>query len=456
MIKSTYWNKLVEKGFLRDIANEVGLCKRERKFTPEILLKMAVFQSNNLGNDLLNEISQTLYEDHNIKISKEGLNKRFDSKYVDFLKTIAKILLSLNFENNLESKNLKKLFNHIYLTDSTTIKLHPSLKKDYPVTGNQDSNHAGIKIHLIKDIKTEILKKIDTTKSTTHDSYFLDTLKEIVEENDLILNDLGYYSTKFFKTLIEKKAYFISKLKLFSSNTIFSKNETPEYSLITGKLLIPSQYKKIDIDFECKELKSGEIKEFKEVFLGGTNDKIKCRLIVTRLSDNEEEKRYKKLSKKIQDNRTYIEKSKEELIKYGFMITNVDENKISKENIYNICRLRWQIELEFKNWKSIMEIDESSRKVKKERMECHFWGKIIQILINNEISSKLHNELEKEEKRYSQKGIFRKIFRYLSNFAKFKYNMKKVIKNLLEIVKRDCIKSKKKNYISYEEVMEFC
>lgn len=66
MIKSAYWNKLVEKGFLRDIANEVGLCclcKREKKFTPEILLKMAVFQSNNLGNDLLNEISQTLYED---------------------------------------------------------------------------------------------------------------------------------------------------------------------------------------------------------------------------------------------------------------------------------------------------------------------------------------------------------------------------------------------------------
>ncbi|MGL5125411.1 MAG: hypothetical protein ACRC6U_05415, partial [Fusobacteriaceae bacterium] len=113
-------------------------------------------------------------------------------------------------------------------------------------------------------------------------------------------------------------------------------------------------------------------------------------------------------------------------------------------------------ELEFKNWKSIMEIDESSRKVKKERIECHFWGKIIQILINNEISSKLHNELEKEDKRYSQKGIFRKIYRYLSNFAKFKYNMKKVIKNLLEIVKRDCIKSTKKNYISYEEVMEFC
>ncbi|MGL6167659.1 MAG: hypothetical protein ACRC0Y_05145, partial [Fusobacteriaceae bacterium] len=70
MIKSTYWNKLVEKGFLRDVANEVGLCKRERKFTPEILLKMAVCQSNNLGNDLLNEISQTLYEDHNIKVSK--------------------------------------------------------------------------------------------------------------------------------------------------------------------------------------------------------------------------------------------------------------------------------------------------------------------------------------------------------------------------------------------------
>ncbi|MBP6467678.1 MAG: transposase, partial [Fusobacteriaceae bacterium] len=35
-----------------------------------------------------------------------------------------------------------------------------------------------------------------------------------------------------------------------------------------------------------------------------------------------------------------------------------------KEQICPIYSLRWQIELEFKNWKSILEIDESGRKLK--------------------------------------------------------------------------------------------
>ena len=50
-----------------------------------------------------------------------------------------------------------------------------------------------------------------------------------------------------------------------------------------------------------------------------------------------------------------------------------------KEQIYPIYSLRWQIELEFKNWKSILEIDESGRKLKKERIEAHFYGKLINI-----------------------------------------------------------------------------
>lgn len=455
MVTSTYWNKLIEKGFLKDIADEVGLCKRERKFTPEILLKMAVFQSNNLGNDILNEISQNLYDDHKITVSREGLNKRFNSKYVDFLKNIVKKLLDLSFESTAKSKGLREAFNHIYLTDSTTSKVSESLKESYPGTGNKNFDYGGIKIHLIEDLKSGALKKIDITKATTHDSSFLDILKEQIEEGDLILNDLGYYSTKFFKFLIEKKAFFISRLKLFSSNTIFLKNEAPKYSSFTGKILLPSIYKKLDIDSECRELKIGEIKEFPEIFLGGGNQKIKCRLIVTRLSDKDEKIRQKRLTKKINDNRKYIEKSKEKLIKYGFMITNINGDIFPKESIYNIYRLRWQIELEFKNWKSIMRIDESSRKIKKERLECHFWGKVIQILINNELSSKIHTHLETEEKKYSQKGIFRKIHHYLSNFQKFKYNMRRVIEELLKIIKKDCRKFKKKGHISYDEVMEF-
>ncbi|MGL5056977.1 MAG: transposase, partial [Fusobacteriaceae bacterium] len=80
------------------------------------------------------------------------------------------------------------------------------------------------------------------------------------------------------------------------------------------------------------------------------------------------------MTKKIRDPRPYLREEKRDIAKYGFMITNLRKEDYAKEEIYPIYSLRWQVELDFKNWKSILEIDESSRKLKKERVEVHFYG----------------------------------------------------------------------------------
>jgi len=69
--------------------------------------------------------------------------------------------------------------------------------------------------------------------------------------------------------------------------------------------------------------------------------------------------------------------------------------------------------LEFKNWKSILEIDESNRKLKKEKIEAHFYGKLINILVNNEVSKILKDEIEIENIILSDKKIFNHVSYYL-------------------------------------------
>ena len=87
-MKSKYLNFLLNENEINKIAKEVGLCTRIRKFKPMDLLKMVVFSPNNIAKDILNDISLNLFEISNIFVSSEGLNKRFNPKFVKFLKAV--------------------------------------------------------------------------------------------------------------------------------------------------------------------------------------------------------------------------------------------------------------------------------------------------------------------------------------------------------------------------------
>lgn len=104
-MESKYLNFLLNENEINRIANEVGLCKRVRKFTPMELLKMVTFSPNNIAKDILNEISLNLFEESDILVSSESLNKRFNTKFVKFLKAIFLELLNIKLNIKKPEKN---------------------------------------------------------------------------------------------------------------------------------------------------------------------------------------------------------------------------------------------------------------------------------------------------------------------------------------------------------------
>ena len=126
-----------------------------------------------------------------------------------------------------------------------------------------------------------------------------------------------------------------------------------------------------------------------------------------------------------------------------------------KEQIYPIYSLRWQIELEFKNWKSILEIDESNRKLKKERIEAHFYGKLINILVNNEVSKILKDEIEIANVILSDKKVFNHVSYYLEKLHHYNYKIGYIFDKLKKLIPKTCLKSKKKGETSSNEILKF-
>jgi len=90
------------------------------------------------------------------------------------------------------------------------------------------------------------------------------------------------------------------------------------------------------------------------------------------------------------------------------MITNVPEEWIPSEMLWNIYSLRWQIELIFKQFKTILLIHRSNTQ-NEYRLKCEIYGKLIMAIlifrIHGEINARMWNSKKRElsfEKLYKR------------------------------------------------------
>ena len=72
------------------------------------------------------------------------------------------------------------------------------------------------------------------------------------------------------------------------------------------------------------------------------------------------------------------------------------------KQVHELYSLRWQIEIVFKTWKSLFDID-YCRTVKQERIECHLYGKLIAIFLCSSTMFKMRQLLlQKKQKELSE------------------------------------------------------
>jgi hypothetical protein len=108
--------------------------------------------------------------------------------------------------------------------------------------------------------------------------------------------------------------------------------------------------------------------------------RIPIRLIVYRLPSGVYRKRQKAAIKAAKRKERSRSLSYLKFLKYRFFITNVPATLWSKEAVGTVHRLRWQEELVFKNWKSLLLIN-VLKVSRPERILCLIYGRLIAILV---------------------------------------------------------------------------
>lgn len=250
------------------------------------------------------------------------------------------------------------------------MSLPNKLKACYKGAGGKSKNEAALKVQALFNIMTRSFSDLYISESRESEESYLKVLLGILQEKDLVIFDLGYFNKDFFKKAGEKGSYYISRIRRFTAFYC-------DMQVAQGKPL------PIDNIFDSS-------KDLIDIHLCIGQDKktrISVRLIAAKLPPNVVNERIRKANKRARG-RTLPHKEKT-ILSWNIVITNAEEDKLPSQLALELYKIRWQIELIFKAWKSYLNFRNIAHGGR-HQVECMIYGRLIIIALLTNIYSRLY------------------------------------------------------------------
>ncbi|MDN5217553.1 IS4 family transposase [Fulvivirgaceae bacterium BMA12] len=366
---SENFRQTLDAALIEELAKKTGFVQRSSKLTGKHFLEMIMFCNLQAVPASLNDFSAYLFEEHNIKISKQGLDERFNETAVNFLKRLLTVQLEKSIQSYLP-KGYCPTFNRVRVKDSTKWTLSDTCIDKYKgYGGNKQQPSSMVSVQYEYDLLSGKIIDLSVHSGTRNDLQDAKELKDNIGPDDLIIRDLGYISSSYLENIKKKGAFFLNRL-------------SPQL----GVYHVNNHQRRIDFKDIAKTMINKNLDYFDQQVLVGSQQYHRCRMIVTKVSEQIYQQRIAKAKRRAKDRRHRISEEYKSRAKLNVYLTNVDEKKMLADMVVKLYKVRWQIELIFKVWKSLAKVNAVSR-VKTERFECQLLAKLIWLLTNWKVFS---------------------------------------------------------------------
>lgn len=334
------------------LARSCGFVQRTSPITGfNFLLAFSTGLFNSAGASLA-QIAAFLSSVCGVDVSVQAVDGRIEVAAMAFMRLCLEKALAMTTRPRAFDQGVLVGFDHVYIIDSTTFDIHPSLQGVFKGSGGSGSA-SSMRIQLVLDYLTgHLYVECGDTKlcdaPTLHRLVENQTLD--VSGSCLFLSDLGYFKIATFSAMSQQGLHFISKLAF----------KVTLHDAMGLKLNLNDILKENPESFDMEV----------------TMDGRPYRLVARKLPESVINQRLRKANKTANDNHgRCVTDGYRQFIGYAIFLTDLPP-AYGMDVLFTLYRIRWQIELVFKTWKSILGIHKL-RSARLERLMCEVYGKLI-------------------------------------------------------------------------------
>jgi len=313
-------------------------------------------------------------------MTREAMHARFTQKAEAYLETCLAYALKERIEGfcALQAASLEP-FQRVLIFDSSSWDVDPQLSGILPGSGGGAST-ANCKLQASYEYKQGELGLFGIEPGTRPDSAYTTQLPFFLQAGDLALFDQGYFKLETLSQIDKKGAFFLTRF--YVGTALRDAQSSTPIKLEELLLRLP-----------------GNAYQF-QVILGGQGGKkeIGCRLICLRVSEQIANERRRRILKTAKKKGRTPSRAHLALCDWTLLVTNSPEAYLPAEKVWPLYTLRWQIELLFKQLKSVLSIHRSHTK-NLSRLKCEIYGKLILAVLINRIHAHANNQLWNQKRR---------------------------------------------------------
>jgi hypothetical protein len=293
-------------------------------------------------------------------ISPQGLHERINERSEAFLQAMYQCAFE-QFRSQLSLPiALLNQFTQLLVVDSTFVQLPESMQAEYPGSGGKASG-ASLKVQLVLEYLSGNLCQLTFQAGRCADQAYTQYL-ELVQAGGLVMMDLGYFCLASLVSIAQKGAYFL--LRYHYPTALYTPDGT-RLDLLAWLLAQDPQ------GAECP------------VFLGAApKRRLACRLITLAVPLAVAEERRRKARRKAATHGKTLSEAYLKSLGWSIFVTNVPASLLSAAQVIAFYRIRWQIELIFKFWKSYCGLA-AVPAVRPARVMTEFYAKLLVAVLTN-------------------------------------------------------------------------
>jgi len=339
------------------MSRAVGVVQRRSKLSGASLVQILVMGWLGKPQASLNELVQ-VGRDLGVQISAAALQQRITERTVALLQGLTGVALKRLRQPTRLPEGVLKHFSAVNIVDSSLIHLPDKLQAHFRGSRKHISP-AEMKVQLSFEYLSGNLNAIELHSGISPDQG-CELPLAWARPDSLTLMDLGYFKKSHWANIDQAGGYFVSRLQTQ-----------------TGLLAQAEEDYLIDLPSFLSSLPGiqGEVKVYLK-----TKQTVCVRLVYARLPDDVVAERRRKAKSNARRRGKTCSQRHLDLLAWALFITNVPADWLSPQQVMLVYRVRWQVELIFKLWKSQAHLDKIGP-YHLERVLCQFYARLLGLIL---------------------------------------------------------------------------